>query len=272
MNMMFLFFILLFLIFPSETESEFIDNCGLSQNSDQQKINVELFNGKNLKGWYTYLRDRGRDIDPKKVFTVQNGLLRISGEEFGCITTMEDYENYNLVVEFKWGDETFAPRSDKARDSGVLLHSRGEDGGSGGIWMHSIECQIIEGGTGDIIVVGDGTTDFSVTCTVATEKQAGSYVFNPGGVPVTINEGRINWYDRDPGWKDVKGFHGVNDIETPAGRWNRLECTALGNDLFFYLNGIMVNHATDVKPRKGKIQVQSEGAEIFFRRIELIQN
>ncbi|MDD3728640.1 MAG: DUF1080 domain-containing protein, partial [Dysgonamonadaceae bacterium] len=86
------------------------------KHSDKAK--VQLFNGKNLDGWYTFIKDKGRDNDPNKVFTVQNGLIRISGEEYGCITTNDEYENYKLVVEFKWGDATFAPRIEKARDSG----------------------------------------------------------------------------------------------------------------------------------------------------------
>lgn len=230
---------------------------------------VQLFNGKDLDGWYTHLKGKGRDNDPNKVFTVQKGLLTISGEEFGCITTNNEYENYKLVVEFKWGKTTFAPRTDKARDSGILLHSRGEDGGSDGIWMHSIECQIIEGGTGDFIVVGDGTPAFSITCPVAPEKQNGSYVFKPGGDLETINGGRVNWYGRDPDWKDVKGFRAARDLEKPAGKWNRIECIAQGGEILIYLNKKLVNRAVDAQPQKGRIQIQSEGAEILFRKVEL---
>jgi hypothetical protein len=76
---------------------------------------IQLFNGRNLDGWYTFLRDRGRDRDPKKVFTVKDGQIRISGEEWGCITTHEEFKDYKLVVEFKWGGEAFEPRKDKAR-------------------------------------------------------------------------------------------------------------------------------------------------------------
>ena len=230
---------------------------------------IQLFNGKNLDGWYTFLKGKGRDNDPNKVFTVHNGLLTISGEEYGCITTNSEYENYKLVVEFKWGGATFAPRIERARDSGILLHSIGEDGASSGVWMHSIECQIIEGGTGDFIVVGDGTPAYSITCPVAPEKQNGSYVFKPGGNLETIYGGRINWYDRDPDWKDTIGFRGANDIEKPVGKWNRIECIAQGGEIFIYLNNKLVNHAMDVLPKKGRIQVQSEGAEIIFRRIDL---
>ncbi len=230
---------------------------------------INLFNGKNLDGWYTFLQHRGRGNDPKKVFTVKDGLIRISGEEWGCITTNEEYSNYKLVFEFKWGTQTFSPRVTNAMDNGVLLHSTGEDGGSEGIWMHSIECQIIEGGIGDFIVVGDGTPQFAITSPVAPQKQGNSYVFQPDGSPVTINSGRINWYGRDKNWKDVKGFRGNNAIEKPAGKWNRVECIAENDKISITLNGTLVNQAFNVKPSKGRIQIQSEGAEIFFRRVDL---
>ena len=230
---------------------------------------IQLFNGKNFDGWYTFLKDRGRDNDPKNVFTVKDGIIRISGEEWGCITTNAEYENYHLVTEFKWGELAFEPRLDKARDSGILLHSRGEDGSSGGIWINSIECQIIEGGTGDFIVVGDGSDKFQITGTVASEKQGNSFVFQPEGRKETINKGRINWFARDPAWKDALGFRGENDVEKAIGEWNKLECIAENGTIFIFLNDILVNRATDVKPQKGRIQIQSESAEIFFRKVEL---
>ena len=76
-----------------------------SINIDKNSI-TQLFNGKNLDGWYTFLKDRGRNNDPKKVFSVNNGLIHISGEEWGCITSKKEYDNYHLIVEFKWGKKT----------------------------------------------------------------------------------------------------------------------------------------------------------------------
>jgi hypothetical protein len=240
-----------------------------SQSKSDLKNKVILFNGKNLDGWYTFVQNRGRGIDPKKVFTVQDGMIRISGEEWGGITSNEEFENYRLIVEFKWGEKTFAPRLENARDSGILLHSVGEDGASDGIWMHSIECQVIEGGTGDFIVVGDGSKDFSITSPVAQEKQGSSYIFQSDGELATINSGRINWYGLDPNWKDVIDFRGSQDVEKPVGDWNKVECVVEGDEITIFLNGILVNQAANVKPNKGRIQIQSEGAEIFFRKVEL---
>ena len=236
---------------------------------DNSNTTIQLFNGQNLDGWYTFLKNRGRDSDPKKVFTVNNGIIQISGEEWGCITTEKEYENYHLVVEFKWGEKTYEPRVEKARDSGVLLHSTGEDGAYSGIWMHSIECQLIEGGTGDFIVVGDGSDNLSLTSPVAPQKQGNSNVFQPAGNPVTIHGGRIDWYDRDANWQDMKGFRGENDVEKPIGEWNKLECIVNQGKINVFLNGTLVNQAIDVKPLKGRIQIQSESAEIFFKKIAI---
>lgn len=237
--------------------------------AEQAAKAVSLFNGENLDGWYTFIRDRGRDTDPKKVFTVQDGIIRVSGEEWGCITTNEEFENYHLTVEFKWGEIAYAPREDRARDCGVLVHSTGEDGGYSGIWMHSIEYQMIEGGTGDFLVVGDGSEAFALSAKVAKELQGSSHVFDPDGEPVTIHGGRINWWGRDPEWVDELGFRGKQDVEKPLGEWNTLECICNGDEIIAILNGVVVNRACAVKPRRGRIQLQSEGAEVFFRKVEL---
>jgi len=67
----------------------------------------------------------------------------------------------------------------------------------------------------------------------------------------------------------VKGFRGENDIEKPTGEWNRIECIAMDDKISIILNGTLVNQALKVKPSSGRIQIQSEGAEIFFKRIDL---
>jgi hypothetical protein len=231
---------------------------------------MPLFNGKDLSSFYTFIKGRGRDADPKAVFTVVDGEIRVSGEEWGCITTNEEFTNYRLIVEFRWGDETFAPREKAARDNGILLHSTGKDGGYGDTWMHSIECQIIEGGTGDLLVVGDGSKDFELTVPAAPERQGNSPVYQKGGTPVTLNSGRANWWGRDPAWTDTVDFRDAKDVEKPVGEWNTIECIAKGDTLKVLLNGVLVNEAFGLKPTAGRIQIQSEGAETFFRRVELL--
>ncbi len=65
---------------------------------------IQLFNGKNLDGLYTWLSDT-RYEDPRKVFTVEDGMLHISGDGFGYVCTKQRYKDYHLVAEYRWGDE-----------------------------------------------------------------------------------------------------------------------------------------------------------------------
>ncbi|MBI0397521.1 MAG: DUF1080 domain-containing protein [Cytophagales bacterium] len=230
---------------------------------------IALFDGDDLNHWYTFIKDRGRDEDPKKVFQVEDGILTISGEEWGCITTINPYDNYILKTSFRWEGETYGDRKTKARDSGFLIHSKGKDGGYSGIWMHGIEVQIIEGGTGDFLVVGDGTETFGLSAPVAKELQGSSHLYEPGGDLKRINKGRINWYGRSPKWSDTIGFRGKKEVEKKMGKWNDLEIQTWEGNIAVFLNGKLVNFATNVKPEFGRIQVQSEGATIAFKEITL---
>jgi hypothetical protein len=227
---------------------------------------VLRFNGKDLSGFYTYLREHKYE-DPNKVFTVEDGMIRVSGEEFGGFATKDEYSDYDLVVEWKWGDETFPPREDKSRDSGILLHCVGPDGAAGGQWMESQECQIIEGGCGDLLMVGgQGKPSLTVETRVGPDKQL---YFQPGGEAVTRDAGRFNWWGRDPKWEDVLGFRGGRDVEKAAGEWNTMEVICDGDTITNLVNGYVVNRGTKSSLTKGKILFQSEGAEIFFRKIEV---
>jgi hypothetical protein len=132
--------------------------------------------------------------------------------------------------------------------------------------MESIECQMIEGGTGDIILVAGKNKP---TVTVEAEKRDGQVYFKPGADLITMDRGRFNWYGRDPQWKDVKGFRGEQDVERPVGEWNTLECICDGDKLTYILNGKVVNKASRSSHTRGKILFQSEGAEVFFRKIDL---
>jgi len=237
---------------------------------------VFAFNGKDLDGWYTFLHGEKYD-DPNKVFSVQNGALRISGQGFGGITTKQTFKDYHLVTEWKWGEKTWdVPNPDKegaffrrataARDAGILVHGVGEDGAYGGHWLESIEVQVIEGGVGDFIVVG-GKVAPSLTAEVRMDGE--QVYFEPGGQPVVKRSGRINWWGRDPKWTDTRGYRGPRDVESPHGEWNRLEVVCDGDRITTILNGYVVNAGAKSSHTEGKIQLQTEGAEIFFRKVEV---
>src|SRR5438128_605446 len=95
---------------------------------------IQLFNGTDSANFYTFLKDFGKNRDPKKVFTVHDGMIHVSGEVDGGLITNKEYENYRLVIEYKWGDKTWPPREKWAMDSGVFVHCSGEDGVAGKAW------------------------------------------------------------------------------------------------------------------------------------------
>lgn len=234
---------------------------------------IKLFNGRNLEGFYTWIRD-SRYSDPKKVFTVNDGMIHITGDGWGGLITNRPYRDYHLILEFKWGEKTWDTRQDRARDSGVLVHGWGTDGGYNDTWMASVEAQIIEGGVGDILVLGGvdpitGKTFPTSLSAEITEDRDGEKVWKKGGQRVALNRGRINWYGRDVDWADKIGFRGRDDLESPHGQWTKMEVVADGDRLTYKVNGVVVNEALDVNPSSGKLLLQTELAELFVRRYEL---
>jgi hypothetical protein len=242
---------------------------------------IHLFDGKSLAPFYTWLVDDHRE-DPLRVFTVVDQVdgapaIRISGERWGGLVTRESYRDYRLVVEFRWGLATWGERRNASRDSGILIHGQGADGNTGadgnGAWMRSVEAQVIEGGVGDIILVG-GFEDRGprltphLTARVRRDRD-GEAVFDPKGESHEFASGRINWLGRDVDWQDRLGFRGKHDVESPYGGWTRLEVVADGDRVTNVVNGKVVNEGTRSSLTEGKILVQSEGAEIYFRRIDL---
>ena len=59
------------------------------------------------------------------------------------------------------------------------------------------------------------------------------------------------------------------DAEKPRGEWNTVEVVCDGASVTNIINGKTVNTGTNASESKGKIVLQSEGAEIFFRNVVL---
>jgi hypothetical protein len=254
---------------------------GLDNQVRSDKV-IRLFNGKDLTNFDTWLVDF-KDKDPDKVFSVVDQVdgapaIRASGQHWGGLITQQEFSNYRLIVEFRWGLLTWGERKSKARDSGILVHAQGPEGNYSkdfnGPWMRSIEFQIIEGGTGDFILVNGYNQNgelvkISLAATTAKDRD-GETIFDPSGKLNSFQgQPRINWYGRDPDWEDRLGFRGKEDVESPAGQWTRVEAICDGDTITNIVNGRVVNKAIRLNQTSGKILLQSEGAEIFFRRVDL---
>lgn len=223
--------LLLFIFADAQSETK----KGSSPSSTKTR---SLFNGRNLKGWYTFLEKKGKNSDPEKVFVVEDNMLHISGKEFGYMATEKLYTNFHLVAEFKWGVKKYPPRDADTlkRDNGICFYF--PPGERDTVWPKSIECQVQEGDVGDLWLI-DSTT-----------------------VKINGERTKPNNYTRV-----IKKA----DAENPTGEWNRVEVIANKGKLTYIVNGKVVNEFEDPSEQKGKILIQSEGAEIYYRKIEIAE-
>jgi len=228
------------------------------------------FKSNDLAGLHTWLKDT-KTQDPRKVFSVSEGVLHISGDGFGYVSTDKAYRDYRAVVEFKWGKKTDGGKY--VRNSGLLLHATGPDGGAGGVWAASIECQLAQGCVGDLIAIR-GKNEKGEVIPVALTSDV---VLGPdkrprwkkGGEKRTFPKGQLWWNDHDPDFKELIDTRGKNDVESPLGEWTRVECVCEGNTITVSVNGKVVNHCYDVFPPAGRLLLQSEGFELFVRTFEI---
>ena len=108
----------------------------------------------------------------------------------------------------------------------------------------------------------------SVDATTHKDRD-GEDVYDPAGLLRTFISGRVNWSGKSEDWTDRTGFRGANDVETPDLGWTRIEVIADEDALLYYVNGSLVNAASNASVADGRIMIQSEGADIFVRKFEL---
>jgi hypothetical protein len=235
------------------------------------KKKTRLFNGKDLTGLYPWLRDT-KDKDPRKVFSVHDGMIHVSGDGFGYLATADEWRDYHLTVEYKWGKRTDGGKY--VRNSGILLHATGPDGGAGnGAWMSCIECQLAQGCVGDFIVIrGKDKTGKTIPVNLTSDTVKGPdgrTRWKQGGQKTVYSGKQFWWSLHDPDFKELLDTRGKNDVESKLSDWTKVECICTGKRITVIVNGTTVNECYDVFPAAGKVLLQSEGFEIFFRRFEL---
>ncbi|NND68921.1 MAG: DUF1080 domain-containing protein [Halioglobus sp.] len=239
-----------------------------------------LFNGRDLSGWDTWLGIETVPRLPLRLFGDWEGMLglntpnevfsvvledgepaiRVSGEIWGALISHASYSRYHLRLQFKWGAARHAPRRDKPPNTGLLYHSVGDYGAFWSYWMRSAEFEIMQGSTGNLTSV-DG-----VTATV------------PGRWDFSVP---IPWlrYAAQASGRSIGGLlfrvQALDDFEKPVGQWNDLELMVDGTRATHLVNGRVVMTLSDLRTpdgaqlAAGRLQLQSEGAEVFFRRIAL---
>jgi len=219
-----------------------------------------------LKGTAADLKPVGLNPPGQNVFTMieQGGkpVLRISGEIYGCATTKQEFSNYHLRASFKWGDKKWEPRLTELKDSGILYHSRGAFGVDyWKSWALSQEFQVIEHGIGEYW--RQATSAFDIR---ADAKAPGAEA--------------PKWNPKAP-WMEFSGANNhalAGSDEDRPGQWNTLELVCFEDRCVHIVNGKVVmalkgsryqDGDQSVPMTGGKLQIQSEAAEVFYKDIEI---
>ena len=245
-----------------------------------------LFNGKDLSGWDTYLAPPpgsktplGLNNDPHGVFTVTEAdgapAIHVSGEIYGALTAKEEFDNVRIRVEYKWGQKKWPPRDSPRhyRDSGILYWSVGPPGAGSAAWMRSVECNVMEKGVGQWWSVDGTYCDAEAIKLVLDHAPWVPYRGESDGETCFV-------YQQGFPHVTVPASDGITpsmEYERPHGEWNVCEVVAWGNVGIHLLNGSVNLVLTNPRYREGnreiplnhgRIQLQSEAAELFYRKVE----
>ncbi len=222
--------------FEEAKNGDFNDYVFVVKNIEPVTIDsfTNIFNGKNLAGWHTFIKDIGKNTDPDNNFTIEDGALHVMGKDLGYAITEKPYHNYHFKVEFKWGEKKWPPRGNAKRDAGICYNI--DVNAPDSIWPASVECQIQEGDVGDFWLLG-----FS-----------------------TINvDGKINQPSAHT--QVVK----KKDAEKPTGEWNTVEVISYNGTSVHIVNGVVVNYGREASVKDGRILLQSEYSEVFYRHAKI---
>jgi len=244
---------------------------------------------QNLSQWENYLcyhhlasyngsiplNDHGDTIQPigynkntNNVFSVikdNNELaLKVSGEYYGCVFTKKSYRNFRLKLKVKFGTKKWEARAGKLMDAGLLYDSQGPCGADyWRSWMLSQEFQLMEGHFGDYWNIANSAIDIRA--------------FLPEGTMPAAAGNQQPFLSVGTGTKQTGYCMRTADYSTPNG-WTEVELVCYEGKSLHIVNGHVVmvlansrynENGTDKPLVEGKIQLQSEGCEVYYKDIKI---
>ena len=196
-----------------------------------------LFNGKDLIGWTMDVPAHDKKPDLPKPFIVRDGMLVSLGKPFGHLLTEKEFENYRLIVEYRFAG--------KPGNCGVLVHAS-KLRNLYKMYPQSIEVQMNHTHAGDFwCIVENIEVPNMITRRGAKEKWG-------------ITEGKAR-----------RILNLTDGSEKPVGEWNRMKIQCLGDEVKVWVNSELVNHGHSCTAKRGKLSIQAEGSEVEFRRLDL---
>jgi hypothetical protein len=244
----------------------------------------------NLSKWEMYLSykhkngysgkiptdNNGNEIQPvgynknvNNMFTViqenNEPVLKVSGEYYGCVFTKENYKNYRLKLQVKFGTKKWEPRTDKLMDAGLLYHSQGKAGVDyWRAWMLSQEFQIMEGHFGDYWNIANSAIDIK------------SYI--PEGTMNAVADESQEFIPFGANTENSGFCLRKMSAETPNNGWTEMELVCYEGKSLHIVNGKVVMvlqnsryfDGENFQPLiEGKIQLQSEAGEVYYKDVKI---
>ncbi len=195
---------------------------------------VALFNGRDLSGWVNV-------NTAEDTWRVRDGLLICSGHPIGVMRTAKQYENFVLHIEWM--------HMEAGGNSGVFAWSNAQPDPRTRL-PNGVEIQMLELEWPNLNKVN------GVTPPVAYVH---GELFGVGGVKTTPDNPRG---DRSMSIENrCKG----------KGEWNTYDVVAVDGVIKLSVNGKFVNGISHATQKKGYLCLESEGAEIHFRNIRIME-
>jgi len=194
----------------------------------------ELFNGKDLTGWVNI------NTNPD-TWKFRDGLLICSGRPIGVLCSEKQYENFMLHIEWM--------HMEAGGNSGVFVWSDARPGEQNRL-PNGVEVQMLE------LEWPNLNTRNGVTPPVAYVH---GELFGVGGVKTTPDNPR--------GERSMS----IENRALGKGQWNTYDVVAVDGVIKLAVNGKFVNGISRSTQKKGYFCLESEGGEIHFRNIRVLE-
>ena len=195
----------------------------------------DLFNGKDLSGWVNV----NTDAD---TWTVRDGLLVCSGHPIGVMRTQKQYENFILHIEWR--------HMESGGNSGVFAWSTGTVP-DGRRLPTGLEIQMLELDWVKLHKQKDGT--------LPPIAYVHGELFGAGGLQITPDNPRGS------------RSKSIENRCKGKGQWNVYDVVCVDGVVKLSVNGKFVNGVSNAAVKKGYLCLESEGAEIHFRSIRIME-